>query len=237
MKLQPALHSALFAAALFGAAFSTRAALVIDAEDIVADSFTYTLLSNSSYVTNFNADVFSKTSTTPIRETGTGFPAYVRPTGAVATASFTYVFDFSALDYTVETVSFTDTIRAFQTTATMSTAYSIDGGTTWNTLRAISTNTTSSGTISVALSSLPEYTGNVETVLYRASYATKNGQNFVTGSGTQQHADFQWGRASDSFTSFSATFGLAAAIPEPSSYALLSGSALLGLALLRRRRR
>lgn len=236
MKLQPALHTVLFAASLFGGVLSARAALVIDAEDIVNDQYTYTLLSNSSYVATFNADVFSKTGTTPSRETSTGFPAYVRPTGAVATASFVYVFDFSALDYTVETVSFTDTLRAFQNTVTMSTQYSIDGGTTWNTVRSISTNTTSSGTVSISLSTLPEYTGDVDTVLYRANYATKNGLNFSTP-GTQQHVDFQWGRASDGATSFSAVFGLAAPIPEPSTSAFLAGSALLGFAALRRRRR
>ena len=214
---------------------SVRAALAITSSDVVDSAYTYSLVNNSgSLVSSFNNDVYSKSHVGAYNEGGSSYTSYISPQSPNS-ASFEYKFDFSSLGYSVVSVTFTDKLSNFGSPniVSMVTEYSIDDGVTWHTIssRGTSGATTGISGQTIALSSLPEYTGVVGTVLYQVIYTDTTGGAYTTN-------QYQWGRTTTGGTAFTAAFSLeSTAIPEPATWTLLSGACVLVFVVTRCRLR
>lgn len=193
------------------------AALTISSDNIVDGKYTYSLKNDTNFVTTFNADVFTKDAVQAERDGSNN--GYVRAFGGRIAASFVYSFDFSSTGSTALGVTFTDGLRNFDSKATSTTAYSIDGGTTWHTIRTLAASGTSGpSATTISFSALLEYSESITSVLYRTTFVANNsGVSFTSPNN-------QWGRVANAGTIFTATFELTPAIPEPSTWAVLLGS-------------
>lgn len=221
---------------------SSIAALVIGSSDITGGEFSYSLsFGDLANATKFDADVFSQTGVSLGSDgSGTGERRYLKADAGLTNASFVYKFDFSSAGYDVTSVSFSEYLLINNSSittnsSTTTTQWSVDG-VNWTTIRTLSrtgaqTIGTSVGATNVdfaalvdsdALDALPN------TVYYRVTFTSLSG-SFILNSQ-------QWGRSGPDQTNFSANFTLvSAAVPEPSTYAVLAGIAGLAFAFCRRR--
>ena len=214
-------------AVVFLGASTASGALVITDVNISSNHYVYNLSYNDmANSTKFDADVFLRSNVS------------VYPDGAVnlvvadqntASAFLTYSFDFTTTSYRPTSLSLTDKITLFyfnsDNTVTAQSSYSVDG-INWTLIRSATTTggqtEETSGTSVIDLSSLAP-----DRVFYRVTY--------IADVGVIPSVYNQWNRVdSSNVGAFNVDFTVAA-IPEPSSIALLTLSGLAVVIGVRRR--
>ncbi|MDR1284313.1 MAG: PEP-CTERM sorting domain-containing protein [Opitutaceae bacterium] len=225
---------------------AAHAALAISKNDIVNNTFTYSIVTtgtpNAEAVQINGVTVVSPT--TPanplerMREDVLARPNanfrrdsnyfLVSPDNNTTTASVTYKFDFTDAGYYINTATFSDGLRTFNSNATVQTEYSLTGAEgSWVTLKIINKVTTTRA-YSANASILPESPTSI--IYYRVSFVA--GEASTMGNNGQQ-----WGRTDEQTTAeaFKAAFTLlpVSPVPEPETWTLLAGIVSAGIMLVR----
>ncbi|AHF93986.1 hypothetical protein OPIT5_02150 [Opitutaceae bacterium TAV5] len=216
------------------AAFASLAngALVITADDITNNSYTFSI-SFDDLVDNakFSDALYSSSNIfgANTESSGTNERRYVTPEQGQTTASFIIAFDFSQTGYAITDFSIKDSLYINNTGSG-----TIRGESLWTTdladpgtqIRVIASTGTPQSSASTKSYTLTETSGIVYYVV-----------NFTATNTTFAAKNTQWSRGGPGASPFEITLNLTPSqVPEPSTYALLAGGLGLATALLWRRR-
>jgi hypothetical protein len=233
------LQSVLIPSVLLGASSALNAALEIDASDISGGVYYYTLTDDmvasgdwtddvSSY-SNLHSSTFSTDRSSISLDTGETYGELI------------YTFDFTDLDYTIESFSIVESWRReidgetyASRSSTGMTSYYSTNGTDWTELTTVDASTSYSSGADVDSGTITLSDTDVSTLYFKVVLTSDTALYGSSGeaAGLDGHTGINWNYSTRE--DFSVTINV---IPEPAAGALLLGGlALLGCVSVRRRR-